>query len=286
MNGDYRGFSAERIDTSTSVAHPARVYAYLLGYSDWYEADEKVGAPIMKDHPEARRSAWAARHFMQRSTYYLAQLGIRQFLDIGCGFPMSPNLHQIARHASPDARIVCVDNDPVVIRRFEAELKGSPQDRTALVYADFTNPGSILKAPELTATLDLGEPVALCLNSMLCFVADDDQPYDRVAELVDALCPGSYVSLSHPTGDFRDMGKVVTSYNTPCGTGPLVLRSHAEILRFFTGLEVIDPGLTVCHQWRPDVVVPDIGDGSGPKVDSSGIGALVDSKYAGIARKP
>ncbi|MET7621307.1 SAM-dependent methyltransferase [Streptomyces sp. NPDC005408] len=286
MNGDYRGFPTERVDTSTNVAHPARVYSYLLGYKDWYEEDEKVGAPIMANHPDARRSAWAARHFMQRSTHYLAaQLGITQFLDIGCGFPYEPNLHQIARHASSAARVVYVDNDPIVIRRFEAHLKASPQEQTAMLYADFTNPASILKAPELTATLDLGEPVALCLNNLLNFVSDDDSPHEKVAELVEALCLGSYVTVSHPTADFRNMDKVVASYNVPYGKGPLVLRSRAEIERFFTGLELVDSGLAVCHSWRPDIVLPEIGR-PGLAFDSATISDVADSKYAGIARKP
>ncbi|MFE7774894.1 SAM-dependent methyltransferase [Streptomyces sp. NPDC057445] len=264
--------------------HPGRVYNALLGGKDHYLVDEEAATGIMRRHPNARRSAWAARHFMERSAYFLARSGIDQYLDVGCGAPVEPYLQQIVRHAVPDARVVCVDNDPIVERHAEALLKARG-GRTVFVRADLADPASILDASQIKATLDLTRPVGLCLNNVLCFVDDAQQPHDAVTELVDALAPGSYVTISHLTGDFCDMTDVVTAYNTTAGTGPLRLRTRSEIERFFSGLELVDPGLVACHRWRPDVVVPRLDDGSIRRMDSLEITDAEDSKYAGVGRK-
>ncbi|MFE3608378.1 SAM-dependent methyltransferase [Streptomyces goshikiensis] len=289
MNTDKSGTPAQSNDPRPQ--HPSGVYQALLGGKTKYPADEEVANGIIATYKaaglDARASTWAARHFMERSTWWLAtERGIRQFLDIGCGTPMSLNLPTIAQYAQPDARVVSIDNDPIALRYCEARLHSSPQERTAYLHGDLTDPQSILGAPELAQLLDLSEPVALCLNNMLCFVPDREQPHEKVAELIDALPSGSYVTITHPTADFQDMGDVVSTYNANTDDGILRLRGRDDVLRFVEGLHLVEPGLTLCHRWRPDLKVPDLGDGSMPIVDSSQISDVEDSKYAVVALKP
>ncbi|MFD4243699.1 SAM-dependent methyltransferase [Streptomyces sp. NPDC058525] len=289
MNRDNRGSSAHGNDARPQ--HPSGVYQALLGGKTKYPADEEVANGIIETYRQAgldaRASTWAARHFMHRSTWWLAaERGVEQFLDVGCGTPIEPNLPQIAQHAQPGARVLSVDNDPIALRYCEARLHGSPQEQTAYVYGDLTQPDSILGAPEFRKLLDLSQPVGLCLNNMLCFVPDSANPHEKVAELIDALCPGSYVTLTHPTADFQDMGDIERTYNANSDDGILRLRGRDDILRFVDGLELVEPGLTLCHRWRPDVMVPNLGDGSMPVVDSSRISDVEDSKYALVAMKP
>ncbi|MEC4020404.1 SAM-dependent methyltransferase [Streptomyces sp. H27-D2] len=266
------GHAAEQIDTSKP--HPARMYDYYLGGKDNYQVDVEAAGAVEAAFPTIKTCARTNRLFMHRATRVLATLGIRQFLDIGTGLPTSPNLHQVAQAAAPESRVVYADYDPSVLVHARALLRSSPEGRTAYIQADVRDPDSILDAAVLHETLDMSRPVALSLNALLHFVPDEDKPYEVVARLVEALPSGSYLVLSHCTPDFApEMWKnVVEVYHR--GGIPAQVRSKEEVLRFFDGLELIEPGVEVPHRWRPD----------GPA--QPGVDDATVSFFVGVARKP
>ncbi|MFD7663509.1 SAM-dependent methyltransferase [Streptomyces sp. NPDC059788] len=245
------GQPAHRIDTSK--AHSARLYDFYLDGKDNYPVDWEAADKVLKIHPHMRTVAQANRAFMHRSTRWLAtEAGIRQFLDIGTGIPTQPNLHQVAQEAAPDARIAYVDNDPIVLRHAEALMTSTEQGRTTYLHADVTDPQSILDDEELSTVLDLSRPVALSLNALLHFVPDAKHPYAIVQSLVDALAPGSFLALSHCTGDFLPgiWNLLVDIYAEQKIDAQV--RSKEEVLRFFDGLDLVSPGVEVAHRWMPD----------------------------------
>ncbi|MFH9402097.1 SAM-dependent methyltransferase [Streptomyces sp. NPDC017638] len=258
-------------DIDTSRPHPARVYDWFLGGKDNYPVDEELGRRIAAiDAGSAPRTARANRAFMRRAIRTLAtRHGIRQFLDIGTGIPTEPNLHQIAQSAAPDARVVYVDNDPIVLAHAGALLVGTPEGVTEYVQADARDPRTILD--RAARVLDLGRPVALSLIALLHFVADEDGAHDLVRTLVDALAPGSALVLSTMTADFEpeNVGKGIAAY--AAGGVTLVARSHAEVGTFFAGLGLLEPGIVPVTDWRPD----EPPAGGGPV-----------SLYGGVALKP
>jgi len=192
-------------EINTNVAHPARVYDYWLGGKDNFPADRALAEHIMQAIPTMRAMAAANRAFLVRSVRYLAgEAGIRQFLDIGTGIPTSPNVHEVAQAAAPDARVVYVDNDPIVLAHARALLKSQDVGETAFILADLRQPQAIIDDPTLGATLDLTEPVALLMVAVLMYFRDseDPNPYGMVATLLDRLPSGSYLAVSHPIADF------------------------------------------------------------------------------------
>ncbi|ABD11171.1 hypothetical protein ThrDRAFT_03153 [Frankia casuarinae] len=213
------------------------------------------------------------RAFLRNAVRFLAaDCGIRQFLDIGTGLPATDNTHEVAQGVAPDARIVYVDNDPLVLTHARALLTSTPAGRTAYVEADLADPESILSSPVLADTLDLTRPVALSLIAILHFFPDVAEPYAIVARLMDALPAGSYLMLSHATGDFDPaVARAADSYRSQGIAGQL--RSRAEVARFFDGLDLVNPGLVVAHRWRPGGPVEELAD------------AQV-SIYSAVARKP
>jgi hypothetical protein len=190
---------------------------------------------------------------MHRATRVLArEHGIRQWLDIGTGIPTEPNLHQVAQSVVPDARVVYADNDPLVLKYAERLMRSSAEGRTTYMEADVNDPRALLTAPELAEVLDLSRPVALSLNALMHFVTDAQDPYGTVRRLLDALPSGSALGLSHCTPDFDpSTWQKVTDIYTSAGT-PVRFRSLEDVARFFDGLELLDPGVTVGHRWRPD----------------------------------
>ncbi|GAA2442043.1 SAM-dependent methyltransferase [Streptomyces macrosporus] len=270
-----QGFSADDIDTSRP--HSARMYDYFLGGKTNYEADIKGAEAVIAGWPGVLTGARVNRAFMHRATrWFVREAGIRQFLDIGTGIPTEPNLHQIAQGEAPEARVVYADNDPIVLRYAQALLRSTPEGRTAYLHADVTEPGTILDHPELRETLDLSRPVALSLNAVFHYIGDEKRPYEVVAELVDALAPGSYLCLTHCTPDFdpgtwERLHRMAEAANTSMGRE----RTREEILPFFEGLEFVEPGLVPPHRWKPEPDQP-FADATDAEV----------SLYAGIARKP
>ena len=240
-------------DLRTDVAHSARVYDYLLGGKDNYAADRAAAEEVVRIAPYMRTSVRANREFMVRVARYLAaEAGIRQFLDIGTGLPTSPNLHEVVQEVDPSARVVYVDNDPIVLVHARALLTGTPEGRSRYIHADLAEPDAILASPEVRDTLDLSRPVALCLIAVLHFVHDEELARGVVRRLMDALPSGSHLALSTITIDSapEEVCDAVRRYNAR-GINSKA-RTKAQVRSFFDGFELIEPGLTPVHHWRPD----------------------------------
>ncbi|MYR64156.1 SAM-dependent methyltransferase [Streptomyces sp. SID625] len=243
-----------RIDTTK--AHPARVYDVFLGGKDHYPADLAAAAAGLAVNPRGYLDVRHNRDFLRRAvTTLAAQDGIRQFLDIGTGLPTAENVHQIAQRTDPGARVVYVDNDPVVLAHARALLTSGPEGRTDYIDADLRDPAHILE--QAANTLDFDRPIALCLVAILHFVADEEA-YPIVRELLDALPAGSRLVLSHLTDDLNpEKVRAVRRAYTERGF-TFVLRSRADVARFLTdnGLETAAPGVVPVHHWRPDHAAP------------------------------
>ncbi|WP_151479911.1 SAM-dependent methyltransferase [Streptomyces albicerus] len=240
-------------DIDTSRPHSARMYDYYLGGKDHFEIDKQAAETVAAAYPGIFVCARENRAFMHRATRVLArEHGIRQWLDIGTGIPTEPNLHQVAQAVVPEAKVVYADNDPLVLKYAERLMRSTPQGRTTYIEADVNEPESLLDAPELAEVLNLSRPVALSLNALMHFVTDAQDPYGLVGRLLDALPSGSALALSHCTPDFDPpTWEKVTEIYTNAGT-PVQFRSQKDVARFFNGLDLLDPGITVGHRWRPD----------------------------------
>jgi hypothetical protein len=230
--------------------NPARIYDYLLGGKDWFPADEAAAKELLALVPEAHAGARENRAFLGRAVRYLAgEARIRQFLDVGTGMPTQGNVHEVAQAVDPDARVVYVDHDPVVHVHANALLA---EPTTAAVLADLREPERITQHPKTRALLDLDRPVAVLLVAVLHFVTDDEDPAGIVGHLRDALPPGSFLVVSHATGDFRpEVADEVTAVYERA-SAPLVLRSRAQVAALFHGFELLPPGLVQPAAWRPD----------------------------------
>jgi hypothetical protein len=256
LNGDTdvgtdRGLQ-ERIDTS--VVHPARRYDYWLGGKDNYAVDRASGDALAEVFPTIALAAQENRRFMRRAVSFLArENGIRQFLDLGTGLPTSPNVHEIAQGIDPTARVVYVDNDPIVLVHARALLTSSAEGATTYIDADLRDPDRVLDDPELAQTLDLTKPVGLLMFAVIHFIAEDDVVAQIIARLAGALPSGSYVAVSSVTADFASpeliaRGKEVQGQDSD----PLVPRSAERFTRFLDGFELVPPGVEVVSDWRSE----------------------------------
>jgi hypothetical protein len=236
----------------TSRPHSARMYDYYLGGKDHFPVDKQAAEAVAEAYPGIFTCARENRAFMHRATRVLAQEhGIRQWLDIGTGIPTEPNVHQVAQSVVPEARVVYADNDPLVLKYAERLMRSTPQGRTTYIEADVNDPDALLTAPELAEVLDLSQPVALSLNALMHFITDARDPYGIVGRLMAALPAGSALALSHCTPDFDPpTWEKVTDIYTGAGT-PVQFRSQQDVTRFFDGLDLLEPGVTVGHRWRP-----------------------------------
>ena len=237
----------------TSIAHHARIYDYLLGGKDNYAADRAAGDALIAAYPTMVELARANRAFLGRVVRFLAgEAGIRQFLDTGTGIPAAGNTHQVAQEVAPDSRVVYVDYDPVVLAHARALLASGPHGATDYIDADARHAGSVLG--QAARTLDFSRPVAAISLLTLHAISDDDDPHAIMAEIMNAVPEGSYLAISHPASDIEpdkvtDLQARVNKLSYQQYTG----RSHAQVMRFFTGLELVEPGLVQVHQWRPGV---------------------------------
>ena len=244
---------APSTDLKTDVPHGARMYDWYLGGKDNFPADRAAGAKVVEVFPDVRTTARANRRFLGRAVRFAAGQGIRQFLDIGTGIPTSNNTHEAAQAVLPDARVVYVDNDPIVLVHARALLQGTVQGRTAYVAADFRDPTAILHAPEARELLDFSQPIALMVVSLLHFFPESDRPAQILDGLKAVLPPGSALILSHATGDFTPPEVAAAVLKTYAAAGvSLTSRTHAEVLDFFEGMDLVDPGLVAVHKWRTD----------------------------------
>lgn len=229
----------------TTVPNVARVYDYMLGGKDNFSVDRAAANQILTAFPEAREGVRQNRAFLGRVVEYLAgQAGIRQFLDIGAGLPTQKNVHEVARAITPDARVVYVDNDPVVCVHGRVLLAES--DEVAMVEADLRQPDGILTDPTTRALIDFDRPVALLLVAILHFISDEDDPFGVVARLRDAMAPGSYLVISHMLDAEErraDTDQVRNVYSrASAGVHP---RTREQIMRFFEGFELLDEDVLI-----------------------------------------
>jgi len=272
---DWLKAPAEDIDVpaaiDTSVAHQARIYDYWLGGKDNFAADREAAEQAVAAYPPILRGVRAQRAFLARAVRYLAEAaGIRQFLDIGTGIPTANNTHEVAQAVTKDARVVYVDNDPMVLAHARALLTGVPEDSTAYLDADLREPDTILAgAAEL---LDFRRPVAVLLIGILQLIPDDADPHAIVARLVEAVPSGSWLAVYHPASDIDQhrVAEAVRRVNARTA-GTTTLRTHAEIARFFGGLQLLEPGLVQVQRWQPGSAAPDDGEQI--------------AAYAGLARR-
>ena len=253
----------------------ARIYDYMLGGTNNFQADREALAKTVLSPTELHDIAWANRGFHQRSAKWIAERGIRQFIDIGSGLPTVGNTHEVVRQVAGDARVVYVDIDPMVAAHSSALLAGD--GGTAVITADLRDPDAVLGHPELRALIDFSEPAALLMTAVLHFVADGSDPWGLVARYMRALVPGSYLAISHATNDNMPPAAVQGASEVYANT--FFMRSKADVNRFFDGLELVAPYPGA----EPDVVYmglwgcedPDLADSDGSRWG-----------YAGVARRP
>ena len=232
------------------IPSPARIYDYLLGGKDNYPADRQAGDEIATLLPNIRAAFRWNRVFLRRAVqFFVAEAGINQLIDIGTGLPAGGNVHGVAVAANPAARIVYVDNDPVVMAHGRDMLHGMPN--AVILEHDLRAPAQILDDPELRRLIDFGEPVAILLVAVLHFIADADDPAGIIADLLAPFPRGSYLALSHATADgtpaINDAAKVYDE-----ATAQAHVRSRDEVLELVRGLELVAPGMVWTPQWHPE----------------------------------
>ncbi|GHF78861.1 hypothetical protein GCM10018787_29640 [Streptomyces thermodiastaticus] len=241
-----------------SVPSVARIYDYYLGGSHNFEVDRQAARRAMEFLPGLPKIMQANRAFMRRAVRFALAEGITQFLDIGSGIPTFGNVHEVAQGASPGSRVVYVDHDPVAVTHSQAVL--ARNEDADVVAADLRKPREILASPQVQRLLDLNRPVALLLVAILHFVDDSDDPQGAVAELRDALAPGSLLILTHasyegiPLPQERRLGAVDVYHDI---RNPLIMRTREEIARFFEGYDMVEPGLVPMALWRPETAPED-----------------------------
>jgi SAM-dependent methyltransferase len=255
--------------------HTARMYDYYLGGKDHFAADRELAEKMLAAVPSARTAARENRAFLGRAVRFLAaEAGVRQFLDIGTGLPTANNVHEVAQGVTPSARVVYVDNDPLVLAHARALLTSSPEGRTAYVHADLRDPAAITSDPGVRDVLDFGQPIALMLVAILHFIPDEDNPAEIIASLLDVLPPGSYLVASHGTHE-HDRARFSAGQDAYKSSGVTAqARDSADFARLaFSGLELMPPGVVLVSEWRPET--------PGPRPTPAEVGI-----YGGVARKP
>jgi hypothetical protein len=240
------------IDNTTPQS--ARIWNYWLGGKDHYQVDRDAGDEVQARIPDIADGARAERAFLVRVVRFLVgDAGIRQFLDVGTGLPILNNTHEVAQASAPDCRIVYVDNDPLVLAHARALLTSTPEGVADYVHADLREPDTILA--EAARTLDFSRPIGLMMLGVVNHIMDSAEAYSVVNRLVAALPAGSYLALSHSTAEIHGepMLEVMRELNKRGGT-PITARTRQEIIRFFDGMELLDPGVVSCSLWRPDPI--------------------------------
>jgi SAM-dependent methyltransferase len=233
-----------------SVPHPARVYDYWLGGKDHFPADRRAAEAVIRERPQVVAGTRANRAFLARAVRYLAaERGIRQFLDIGTGLPSTDNTHQVAQATAPSARVVYVDNDPLVLAHARALLTSTPQGACDYIEADLRDPADILA--QAARTLDFTQPAGVLLLAVLHFIPDADDPPEIVASLAAALAPGSCLAISHLTADLApaQVTAATNAYNTAIPI-PVTARTYAQVTGLFGALPLLPPGVVPVSEWR------------------------------------
>ncbi|MBO2462299.1 SAM-dependent methyltransferase [Actinomadura violacea] len=260
-----------RPEIDTTVPHSARVWNFLLGGTDNFPVDRQAGEQVFQSFPGMVDMARRSRQMLTRVVRFLAaEAGIRQFLDIGTGLPTMDNTHEVAQRITPEARIVYVDNDPLVLVHARSLLTSSPEGATDYIEADVRDPDPILAGA--ARTLDFEEPVGLMLMGILGLVQDYDQARGIVRRLVEPLTSGSYVAVYDGTNDDPAYMQAIEAFNAGSGAVPYTPRSPRQIARYLDGLDVLPPGVVSVTRWRPD---------PGPEGEVAPVACA-----GGVARKP
>ena len=262
-------------EIDTSRPHPARMYDYFIGGKNHFAADRRTAAEVLRHSPSIRVAARENRAFLGRAVRYLAaEAGIRQFLDIGTGLPTASNVHEVAQEAAPSARVVYVDNDPLVLAHARALLTSAPEGRTAYIHADLRDPEGILSSPVVREVLDFSQPVALMLVAILHFVPDESGPAKILETLTGALPPGSYLAASHLVTDHtRGSATAGQAAMREAGIAMQRRESREFAALAFSGFELVPPGVVLVSEWRPEA--------GGPRPVPAEVNC-----YGGVGRKP
>jgi O-methyltransferase involved in polyketide biosynthesis len=236
------------VDTSTP--NIARVYDYILGGKDNFECDRALAAQLRTVIPEISPMATQNRAFLGRVVRFLAEQGIDQFLDIGTGLPTQQNVHEVAQSVLPQARVVYVDNDPVVLVHARALLADNPN--TIVVEGDLRRPAEFLADDNLRALIDFDRPIAVLLLGILYFLPEEDKPYELVAQLRDAMAPGSYLAISHVVSEDRPEAFSTASqiYGPAIGRPGDPTYTRESVRAYFDDMDMVEPGLVYVRDWR------------------------------------
>ncbi len=254
---------------------PARIYDYHLGGAHNFAADRQAAEQIAAIMPELPLIMRANRAFLYRAVRYLADAGIRQFLDLGSGIPTVGNVHEIAQRAAPGSRVVYVDIDPVAVAHGQALLAGD--EDAAAIEADLRDVQGVLGHPEVHRLIDFSRPVGVLMVAVLHFVPDHDVPVDIVARYRDAVASGSYLVLSHAAASEEEQAPAGADEATAAYSRDVMeatLRTRAEVAALFDGFETVEPGVVYVSQWRPEST-----DGQGEPAERL-------AQLVGVGRKP
>ncbi|NDU77402.1 SAM-dependent methyltransferase [Actinomadura sp. DSM 109109] len=239
--------SVPGVDTGTPSV--ARMYDYFLGGKDNYAADREAAEAVARALPTVEGVARANRAFLQRAVRYVAGLGVDQFLDIGTGLPTQGNVHEIARQEQPGARVVYVDNDPMVTVHARALV--ATDELTAIVQADMREPDTVLDDPHVRELIDFGRPVCVLFVAVLHFLQDEEEPAALVRRFTGTLPAGSHVILSHAALEEHRNVRVGETYRSQAASASLVARTRDQVAALLDGLTIVDPGVVRLHEWRP-----------------------------------
>ncbi|WP_286989196.1 SAM-dependent methyltransferase [Thermomonospora sp. CIF 1] len=243
---------------NTRMPHPARVYDYWLGGENNFPADRELGDLMARISPDISVSVQAVRAFFKRAVRHLVrEAGIRQFLDLGSGLPTQGNVHEVAQRLDPECRVVYVDSDPDVCAHGTALLEGPAAERTRMAQGDIRYPAMVLGHPAVTELLDFDRPVAVLFNAILHVLEDRQEIEAIVGRFADALVPGSRLLISLPSAELLPPGQSEALYGSArMAPYPIFFRTYSQILRLFSGFDLVEPGLVHICQWRPDGPVP------------------------------
>jgi hypothetical protein len=275
-----RGSGSEHVEIEPGVAHEARVYDYLLGGTDNFEADRraaKAHGKAVGGIENARHAVRANRRFLGRAIRYLAaEAGVRQFLDLGSGIPTLDNVHQVAQRIAPSSRIIYVDYDPIVLAHAHSLNNGTAEGATACLLVDMRDVELVLK--DAAAILDFDQPVAVLFVSVLHFLSDNEDPHGLVRSYLDRLASGSCLVVSHLASDIQPDAMAALAETTAQHDKvdyEFHPRPRTDVTGFFDGLELVDRGVVPIETWRPEDPSPSLPAGVG-----------VPPFHAGVGRKP
>jgi hypothetical protein len=241
-------------DVDVTKPNAARVYDYFLGGANNFDVDRVFARKLTEILPDAPFLAIENRSFLRRAVKFLADRGIRQFVDLGSGIPTVGNTHEIVHAVDPAAKVLYVDFEAVAVAHSEMILAGVPN--ATIVRADFRWPDTVLKHPTTLEMIDFSQPVAILMFSSVHFVSDEDHPWDLVRAFRDATVPGSYLAFSHATDDGRpEVADAVAEYKNAANSA--YVRTKDEVARFFEGYELVEPGIVYTAEWRAELDVHD-----------------------------